>query len=633
MIIYHETKQAFIADADTNALGKKLQDAFRLKTGGVPKDSTVWADEYLRFASVLRHAKVDPDIPVAIEYHISAAGRFRIDVLVAGHNGKADNALIIELKAWDWAGLSDVPDLVQTPYQGRPFKNHPCVQARKYKGLILRFNGDVRESGIELHSSAYLFNLHRRKPEPLEDARYADILEESRLFLAGDFDQLREYLEYHVPKKPLNNVIHIIENGKKVPAPELVARVSSMLEGNEEFDLIDEQNEAYNTIKFNLLREKDAESRHVFVVEGGPGTGKSVIAVRLLADMLHEKKMVLFIAPNRAFRETIVENLAHGNRGYIEDGRALLQSSWSFHSSDYSKDKEYEIFIVDEAHRLKDRAHMYHGKNMVEDMVRSARICVFFLDETQRVQWGDIGSVEAIRDAAKKFKAKYHEPFKLQAQYRCNGSTGYLNWLDDVLQIRETGNFENWGDGQYDFRVYDDAADLYRDLKAKNTSNKSRLIAGYSWEWPSSPTERRRGTGTKHVQVDDLALPWNYDGENWATSQDGIEQVGCVHTSQGVEFDWLGVLIGPDLVYRDGKVVGIPESRARTDASLNGWKTALKNAASTEEQEAVLAKVQDIIKSTYKVLLTRGRYGCFVWCADAELREYLKERLLMAGHE
>ena len=202
--------------------------------------------------------------------------------------------------------------------------------------------------------------------------------------------------------------------------------------------------------------------------------------------------------------------------------------------------------------------------------------------------------------------------------------SGYLNWLDDVLQIQETGNFNDWG--PYEFKVFDRAEELYEALKAKNAENKARLIAGYSWPWPTEG--RERGSGELHVRADGLALPWNYAGENWATSKDGITQAGCIHTSQGLEFDWLGVLIGPDLLYRDGKVIGDPAKRAKTDKALSGWKKQLAAAKGDAAQEAaVLARVQGIIKSTYKVLLSRGRRGCFVWCADGELREYLKGRV------
>ncbi|MBI3298145.1 MAG: hypothetical protein HYZ75_08275 [Elusimicrobia bacterium] len=158
MIIYQSSKAGFINDVDQNALAPRLKSAFQEKTGSIPSDSRVWADEYSRFSTALRNAAVEDDVQVAIEYHISAAGRFRIDVLLAGNDGTTDNGIILELKAWDTAGFSTIIDLVHSPIGGGTLRQHPCVQAKNYKGLILRFNQDIRERGIGLHSAAYLFN-------------------------------------------------------------------------------------------------------------------------------------------------------------------------------------------------------------------------------------------------------------------------------------------------------------------------------------------------------------------------------------------------------------------------------------------------------------------------------------------
>lgn len=626
MIIYSETKSGFLQDVEQNRLQAKLVNSFKTMTGGVPSDSRVWADEYTRFSVALAKARIDDDVQIALEYHITAAGRFRIDALLAGNDGQRDNGLIVELKAWDKADATDIDGMVYAPVGGGRLAEHPSLQARKYKGLILRFNQDVVDRGVGLDPVAYLFNLHRRTPEPLEDSRYLDVLNDATLFLANDTEKLRQRIETIVPKKAKQDLLFILENGRLRPAEDLIGRVSSMLEGNEEFVLMDDQNVAFQLIKHHLLPAKAKRGRQVFIVEGGPGTGKSVIAVRLLSEVLKQKRMGFFVAPNRAFRETLVEYLAKGNKGYREDGQALFQSSWSFHEADYDKDQRFEVLIVDEAHRLKNAGHMYRGKNMIEDMVRAAKISVFFVDDTQRVQWSDIGSVNEIKRVATEFGAHCHAPIKLTAQFRCNGSDSYLNWLDDTLQIRETAEFDSWAGTQYEFKVFDSAAELYQALTQRNGGNKARLVAGYSWEWPSGG--RRRGTTTAHVSADGLALPWNFEGENWATSKDGIGQVGCVHTSQGLEFDWLGVLIGEDLVFRDGQVLGVPEKRARTDASLKGWKKDLQAAkGSADKTKAVLDRVDLIIKSTYKVLLSRGKRGCFVWCADPALRSYLKDRL------
>ena len=253
----------------------------------------------------------------------------------------------------------------------------------------------------------------------------------------------------------------------------------------------------------------------------------------------------------------------------------------------------------------------------------------FSLERTRTANGPFPATSKLEENGAPGFKAVFHEPMKLNAQFRCNGSTGYLNWLDDVLQVRETGNFEGWGDGQYEFEVFEKAEDLYAALQEKNGDNKARLIAGYSWPWPSKG--RERGTKIKHVQADGLELPWNFAGENWASAVDGIGQVGCIHTVQGLEFDWQGVLIGDDLAFIDGRVQGVPAKRAKTDKSLSGFKKELKEAKGNQLRiTEIEAKADQIIKSTYRVLLSRGRKGTLVWCQDKALAAYLKQRLASA---
>lgn len=273
VIIYQDTKAVFTDDIASNNFAARIEDAFIRKTGSLPADSRGWANDYTRFSNVLSQTNVSGDITVAIEYHCSPVGRSRIDVLLAGSDGEHDNALIIELKAWDTASVSDIDGMVFSPIAGGKTKQHPSLQAYQYKGMILRFNEDIPKHDVRLHPSAYLFNLHRRSPEPLEDARYSSILADSRLFLANDVPEFKIYLEKLVPHKAKNDVLFLLEYGKWRPADELIARVGSMLEGNEEFTLIDEQDEAFRIIRHQVLDEEDRSKRHVFVVEGGPGTG------------------------------------------------------------------------------------------------------------------------------------------------------------------------------------------------------------------------------------------------------------------------------------------------------------------------------------------------------------------------
>lgn len=628
MIIYESDRAGFLADVENKQLQPKLELAFLARTGSIPNDRSTWESAYTDIAWDLREAAIADEVRVAIEYHLSAAGRFRIDVLLAGSNADADAVVLVELKGWEWAEASNIPEVVTTLFGGREtLTQHPCAQVLGYREFIVHFNEDIARHAIDVHACAFLHRYRRNDPEPLEATGYAPLIAQAPMFLLDDRHQLREFLGRHVPRGPRGEVLWILEHGRLRPSRYLAEAVTDMLRGNPVFRLIDAQRVAFNVIKAHIDAAGHADARRVFVIRGGPGTGKSVIAMQLLADLYKRGRLAFFVAPNAAFRNTLAENLSRGGKDGRRLAKLLLRSSYSFHDQDWHTDRRNEVLIVDEAHRLKNgKAHQYRGQNMVADAIRAAQTSVFFIDETQQVSWNDIGSIDEIHRQARALGVEVQELPELTAQFRCSGSTGYLNWVDDVLQIRETGNFDNWGDDQYEFAVFDRPEGLYDELKARNGKNRARLIAGYAWEWPS--TGRTRGSQMAHVRVGDLELPWNYHGENWATAEDGIGQVGCIHTCQGVEFDWVGILIGEDLVYRNNKVIGLPEKRARTDKSLHGWKKALAEAGSNEvERQRVLDRVQRIIRNTYKVLLTRGQKGCLVWCADVALRNYLRDRL------
>lgn len=631
MIIYESTRRGFIADVESKRLQGKLEQGFTTKTGGVPADKRVWESEYSDFAWDLREADVADDVQVAVEFHLSGAGRFRLDVVLGGHGEGRDRALIVELKGWEEAEATAIPDLVRTPLGGAPrLCEHPSAQALGYREFLEHFNADIEARGIQVDACSYLLRLRRRDPEPLELACYEALLARAPMFLLDDRSRLREHLSRLVPEAPRTDVIEVLERGRLRPSRQLADAVVDMLRGNDEFRLMDEQRVAFQAIWHHVLASRNDDRRRVFVVRGGPGTGKSVIAIRLLSKLYERGVSAFFVAPNAAFRKTLATRLAEGSPELRRLARLLLQSAYRFHDRDWNVHHDHEVLIVDEAHRLKSgKVYQYAGSNMVTDTIRAAKTTVFFVDETQQVTWNDCGSVAEITREAATLGVVVEELPQLEAQFRCNGSTGYLNWIDDVLQIRSTGNFDRWGDGQYDFQVFDDAAEMYAVLRTKNTQNRARLIAGYAWDWPRAG--RARGTTERHVVAGELRLPWNYDGENWATSEDGITQVGCVHTSQGVEFDWVGILIGKDLVYRDGAIRGMPEDRARTDKSLYGYKRDLTAAKGDAVAQArVHARAQAIIKNTYKVLLTRGQRGCLVWCEDAELRAYLRARQRLA---
>jgi uncharacterized protein len=247
-----------------------------------------------------------------------------------------------------------------------------------------------------------------------------------------------------------------------------------------------------------------------------------------------------------------------------------------------------------------------------------------FVDDDQLVTLKDIGNSAAIQKWAKKLRAK---PLimELASQFRCNGSDGYLAWIDNTLAIRPTVN-EKLGRDEFDFRVIDTPTELHALIAEKNkANNKARVVAGYCWSWAS-----------KKKPIDfDIVIPefgyekrWNLgsDGSLWIVAPTSIDEVGCIHTSQGLELDYVGVIVGPDMLVRDGVIVTQPEQRARSDKSLSGYKKLFALNAVAARQRA-----DQIIKNTYRTLMTRGIKGCYIFCTDGETAEYFKSRLVKSS--
>ena len=260
------------------------------------------------------------------------------------------------------------------------------------------------------------------------------------------------------------------------------------------------------------------------------------------------------------------------------------------------------------------------GENQIKEIINAANFSVFFIDESQRVTIKDIGSVDQIKKYAQKLNANIHYG-KLDSQFRCNGSDGYLAWLDRLLEIRETANYHF--DFDYDFRVFDDPnkmVDSIIEMNKKN--NKSRVVAGYCYNWIN---DGKNNPNVYDINIDEynFHMSWNLGNTStWAIDEKSVSQVGCIHTCQGLEFDYVGVIIGKDLKYRDGHIVTDYTERASTDQSLKGIKTLAKKDPEKAKQIA-----DEIIKNTYRTLMTRGMKGCYVFCQDIQLRDYIKKQL------
>lgn len=437
-----------------------------------------WENSLPQMARVLRDANLKEDTHVLLEYKLPSTEK-RIDFLIAGKDAKGNkNAMIIELKQWQKAKVAEGDGIVRTFLGKRERETvHPSYQASSYKKYLQNFNENLySDSSISLKSCAFLHNyIKSTLDEPLLDKRYNKYIEESPVYFQFSDRDLAKNIHELVSAGDGGEIAEAIESGKIRPAKKLVETVSSLIEGNEEFIQLDEQKVAYEKVvsKYNQLKEQP-DQKHVIIIKGGPGTGKSVIGLNLMSHMLNTNAYVEYITPNQSFREILRKKLI-GASGYVEV-RDLFKSSASYVEAprDY-----FDVLICNEAHRLKEHGHMkkkIEGENQATQIIRSSKISVFFVDDLQFISKKDIGSVQLIQEEAKKLGAEVHV-VELESQYHCSGSGNYISWLGSIFGNEES---EEQLEGDFDFKVVDNPHELVEEIVNKRNG---RILAGYAWKW------------------------------------------------------------------------------------------------------------------------------------------------------
>lgn len=614
MIIYSEPKARFQADVSSNRIADRIHKLLREKARrSVGKaEARSWRNSMLYVRNVLDDDEIPEDAQVSIEYTIPQTAK-RIDVIVSGQDERRrETAIIIELKQWETAAKTSKDAIVSTFLGGAVRETeHPSYQAWTYAALLRDFNETVQTEDIRLVPCTYLHNC--KSSEGLLDPFYSEHLEQAPAFLRGDMERLRSFIKQYVKHGDDRDLMFRIEQGRIRPSKSLADSLLSMLKGNREFLLIDDQKLVYETA-LALANEGRSGPKRVLIVEGGPGTGKSVVAINLLVELTGRQLVTQYVSRNAApravyeakltgtFRKTRIANMFRGSGGFTE-----------------GEPDTFDALIVDEAHRLNEKSGLYKnlGANQIKELINAARMTVFFVDEDQRVTIRDIGTKSEIKRWAIELGAETTE-LELASQFRCNGSDGYLGWVDHALQIRPTANTDLDGI-DYEFAVCESPSDLRdRIFELNHEANKARLVAGYCWDWKS-----KKDSNAIDIEFPDtdFRMRWNLDtdGSLWIVMPESVNEVGCIHTCQGLELDYVGVIVGPDLVVRDGAVTTDACQRSRYDSSVRGLKK-LGKADPTRARE--LGEL--VIKNTYRTLMTRGQKGCFIYCTDPETQEYFR---------
>ena len=616
MIIYLETREIFLEHVRHNRIEQEVSERLQLIASRrvSPAEKRAWRNSLIYVSNILQAPEIPAAIGVAIEYQIHNTSR-RIDLLLSGRSADARHAaVIVELKQWEHVAATDMDGLVRTVVGGGPRDlTHPSYQAWSYSCLLEDFNSAVQEQAIVINPCAYLHNCS--DGAGVLAACYGYLLERAPLFLRQDTEAMVDFLCRCLRQGDGGETIERIRDGRARPSKQLAECFEQMVLGNSEFTLIDEQKVVYERV-LALARRISPGKRTVVLVRGGPGTGKSVVAIHLMAALLEKGLNVRYVSKNAAPRTVFKAKLTGQLRRSRYDN--LFCGSGAFVDCPPG---HYDVLVVDEAHRLNQFSGLYgnQGENQAKEIISASHLSVFFLDEDQQVTWKDIGTEAEIRKHARALGAEVITD-ELPSQFRCAGSDGYLAWLDDLLGIRPTANSE-LDRGAFDVRLFDDPVSLHAAIRQANGNNRARLVAGYCWNWSS-----KKNPGLNDIVIPEhgYAARWNLaaEGNTWIISATGVEEVGCVHTCQGLEVDTIGVIIGPDLVVRDGLLQVDPTARARSDKSLTGWRQAV-----ARDPEATKQRVSRLIRNTYRTLMSRGMKSCWVFACDTELQGYLRERI------
>ncbi|HCW54090.1 MAG TPA: peptidase S24 [Clostridium sp.] len=623
MRLYCSTAKQFINDNDENNIMDKMKLSFFYKYRCEPSHNEMlsWQKSLGKLSRIFKNIGLDTN-GVILEYKLPLTSK-RLNCIVTGKDSKNnDKAVVIQLKEWQECKNTDGKnELIMSVHDQVKEVLHPSVQTMQYvkylKGVHSAFAN--KNNDLELDGCSFLHNYEYEENDPVLNKKFEDACIVYPVFSSTETKKLESYIKDKVGNGEGIEILNELDTAEYNSDKKLMNHVSNIIKGIPEYILLDEQQIVYDKV-FNTIENayKD-EGKKVIIIKGGPGTGKSVIAINLMADLL------------KAGYET---NYATGSRAFTETLRSIIGSKGSqefkyFNSYMKKSEQELDVLICDEAHRIRKSSNNRFTKKedksdleQIDELFNAAKVSVFFIDDNQRVRPDEIGSTSHIRNKAEERGYEVFE-YSLKVQFRCSGSENFVNWIDNTLEIKKTSNviYDNSQD-EFDFKIVNSPFELERMIKEKAEEGYSaRMVAGFCWPWSKAPDED--GNLVNDIVIGDFKRPWNAHPDirnlksdipkapKWAQDPNGINQIGCIYTAQGFEFDYIGVIIGKDLTYDLDKSEWI------------GNKEYCKDTMVKREKE----NFTQLIKNTYRVLLSRGMKGCYVWFEDEGAQWMVRSRV------
>ncbi|WKK79412.2 DUF2075 domain-containing protein [Marivirga arenosa] len=623
MKLYSGSSSDFINDNNQNLIVSKLQSEFfkHFRQDPQPSEIRSWKESLQAMSSIFEKLKFTSH-GVLLEYQLPLTSK-RLDCLICGKddNGK-ENAVIIELKQWSETFDSDCENSLSVNY-GVELKEllHPSVQVGQYAEYLSE-NHSIFTSNtdIPLFACAYLHNYDYSSTDPLFNNKFSDQISKYPIFCKKEESNLEEFLLSKLSKGDGLPTLEKIQEGKYNPPKKLLSEVSEILKDRSPYILLDEQLVVFDKVKTLIKNAYQTNKKAAVIVKGGPGTGKSVIALNLLSYFLHNKYKSHYATGSKAFTETFRKIFGAKSRNFF--------TYFNEYRNAYQDD--LDVLICDEAHRIRESSNNRFQKNngktipQLYEILKASRVTVLFIDDFQIVRPGEIGSIKYVKEYAESKNVQVFE-YELESQFRCNGSDGFINWLNNTLGIKATANviWKEADHSTYDFRIIDSPQKLEQLIIKKNKEGHSaRMVAGFCWQW--SDPDPKTGQLKEDVIIGDFKRSWNAKefsknklapnipkSSLWAYSKNGIGQVGCVYTAQGFEFDYVGVIFGKDMVY---------------DLDNGTWKGLPENSHDRPVKKDKV-NYENYIKNTYKILMSRGIKGCYIHFIDKDTERFFKSRM------
>jgi DUF2075 family protein len=584
-----------------------------------PGDVRAWRRSVTHLAQELRDCGLG-QVFMFIEYELDSAQTGEpfapIDVVLAGVKPGTDEPSYVAVELKQWSDVDPVeghPEKVYVP-QYRRAKPHPAAQVDRNRRQLLKHLDVFADGYVGLRALAYLHNLNSESTQWITNHSPSAV---TTVITGRTPHSLREYLLEHL--STVNDgsaaaaAAQRLSQSRVLSSSPLQAVFGALLDGRADYNLFDEQRVAFDHIS-RALSNPSGATQDVFLVEGRPGTGKSVLAVCLLKWAIEHNRSCLYVSGGTASRATFQKN---------SPGHGKLFISLKKLADEYPP-KSVDIIVVDEAHRLSEYPLLNNtgalrpGEETIDVVLSRARVPVFFIDEDQRVRPNEIVSARQIETHAREIPGVNFVPYILARPLRGAGSPTYDTWVRRLLAGPRPEPLKWQGADPFELALAESPSameQLLRDRQAEGDT--ARMTAGFCWKW--SPP-RADGTLVDDVRIGGWHRPWNAKRRTaaanvppsllWATAPGGFEQLGCVYTAQGLEYDWAGIIFGDDLVWRDGTWKAVPE------ASRDG---KLKSKSKTHEDFA------QSVRNAYTVLLTRAMRGAFVYSTDPLTQAFLRE--------